>query len=99
MTILRSAGLIRSIRGAKGGYVLVRPPNQIKLNEVFDCLEGPVTTVECIDNKNYCGRIADCVAREVWVKVQNAIVEVLRSINLQELVDKTKGKPGSEYQI
>ena len=41
-------GLIRSQRGAKGGYILANPPEKIKLSDVFDVFEGPVVTVECV---------------------------------------------------
>lgn len=99
MAILRSAGFVRSIRGAKGGYMLAKAPNQIKLNEVFDCLEGHVTTVECVEDKDYCERTADCVARRVWAQVQQAITNVLQSITLQDLVDRAKDKKVSNYQI
>jgi len=99
MAILKSAGLVRSIRGSKGGYVLAKDPNQIKLNDVFNCLEGPVTTVECVENQNYCARVADCSARQVWVQVQNAIKDVLQSITLQDLVDRAKDKQALDYQI
>jgi len=99
MAILKSAGLVRSIRGAKGGYVLAKDPNQIKLNDVFNCLEGTVTTVECVENQNYCARVADCLARQVWTQVQNAIKDVLKSITLQDLVDRTREKRALNYQI
>jgi len=99
MSILRSAGFVRSIRGSKGGYMLAKAPNQIKLSDVFDCLEGPVTTVECVEDKDYCARAADCVARQVWAQVQQAIKNVLQSITLQDLVDRAKDKKLSNYQI
>jgi len=99
MPILKSARLVRSIRGSKGGYVLAKDPNQIKLNDVFNCLEGPVTTVECVENQNYCARVADCSARQVWTQVQNAIKDVLQSITLQDLVDRAKDKRDLDYQI
>jgi len=99
MSILRSAGFVRSIRGSKGGYMLAKAPNQIKLSDVFDCLEGPVTTVECVEDKDYCARAADCVARQVWAQVQDAIKNVLQSITLQDLVDRAKDKKMLNYQI
>jgi Rrf2 family cysteine metabolism transcriptional repressor len=99
MPILKSARLVRSIRGSKGGYVLAKDPNQIKLNDVFNCLEGPVTTVECVENQNYCARVADCSARQVWTQVQNAIKDDLQSITLQDLVDRAKDKRDLDYQI
>jgi len=54
MAVLKSAGFVRSIRGAKGGYLLARQPDQIRLDEVFHCLEGTVTTSECVENKELC---------------------------------------------
>ena len=99
MTILKSAGFVRSIRGSKGGYVLAKAPEQIKLNDVFNCLEGPVVTVECTENENYCARAADCVARQVWTQVQEAVMAVLQSITFQDLVDRTKNNKSPDYQI
>ena len=99
MTILRSAGFVRSIRGSKGGYLLAKSPNQIRLSDVFDCLEGHVTTVECVEDRSFCERAEDCVARQVWAEVQQAIKNVLQSITLQDLVDRAKDKKLSNYQI
>jgi len=98
MSMLRSAGFVRSVRGSKGGYVLAKPPEQIKLSDLFHSLEGTVTTAECTDNQDYCGRSADCAAREVWVKVETAINEVLSKITLADLVKSAK-KRASDYQI
>ena len=99
MTILKSAGFVRSIRGSKGGYILARSPDEIKLNEVFNCLEGFVATVDCVSNSNLCKRTDDCVTRQVWAQVQNAIQNVLKSITLQDLVDRTKHKDLLDYHI
>lgn len=99
MVALKSAGYVRSIRGAKGGYVLAKAPNQIKLSDIFHCLEGAVSTVECVENEDYCQRAADCVARKVWTQVQEAIEGVLQSITLQDVVDRAKAGRASDYQI
>ncbi|MHC4517196.1 MAG: RrF2 family transcriptional regulator [Planctomycetota bacterium] len=98
MSMLRSSGFVRSIRGSKGGYMLARAPEQVTLSEVFRCLEGPVTTAECTDNQDYCERAADCAAREVWIKVEEAIQGVLSSITLADMVRRTKD-PAGNYQI
>ena len=99
MAILKSAGFVRSVRGARGGYALAKAANQIKLSDIFNCLEGPVTTAECIEDESYCARVADCVVRQVWTQVQEAIINVLQSITLQDLVDRTKGSKTPDYQI
>lgn len=90
MAILKSAGLVRGVRGAGGGYVLARPANEIKMSEVFRCLEGPVVTVECVNDKSYCKKTADCVTRQLWSEVQKAIMNELESVALQDLVDKSQ---------
>lgn len=99
MAVLKSAGFVSSVRGAKGGYILAKSANQIKLSDVFNALEGPVTTVECVENENYCEKVADCVARQLWAEVQQAIMGVLQSVTLQDLVDRTKDKRTLSYQI
>jgi len=99
MGTLRSSGIARSIRGSKGGYILARPPNHIKLSEVFFAFEGTVATVECVEREDYCSRVADCVARQIWLEVQQAIVNVLESKTLQDLVVQASEKKSVNYQI
>ncbi|MEN6577330.1 MAG: Rrf2 family transcriptional regulator [Phycisphaerales bacterium] len=98
MSLLRSAGFVRSVRGSKGGYILARPADQIRLNEIFRCLEGAVTTAECTEDESYCARSADCAARDVWKRVETAIQDVLGSIRLSDLIEKPSVKT-TEYQI
>ena len=99
MSLLKSAGIVGSSRGAKGGYFLAKPPNHIKLSECFNCLEGPVVTVECVENDNYCPKTKNCVAREVWSDVEKAVVDVLDSITLQDMVNKNNQSKPLLYQI
>jgi Rrf2 family protein len=98
MSLLRSAGFVRSVRGSKGGYILGRPADQIRLSEIFRCLEGPVTTTECTEDESCCARSADCVAREVWKRVEAAIQDVLSSIKLSDVVEQAKAHT-AEYHI
>ncbi len=100
MAILKSSGLIRSVRGPRGGYLLAKPPQEIKLSHVFSALEGPLITVECIEHPDFCARCTDCITRQVWTNIQNAILEVLESMTLQDLANKAhKGDDMSSYQI
>ena len=100
MTILKTAGLVRSLRGPKGGYLLAKPPNEVRLSEVFTVLEGPLVTVECLQHPQFCPRCAECITRQVWAQIQDAMLGVLESINLQDLVDRTKGiDKNANYQI
>jgi len=98
MSLLRSAGFVRSVRGSKGGYILARPADQVRLHEIFRCLEGPVTTTECTADSDVCKRSADCIARDIWLEVEAAVQNVLSAITLADLVKKSNTRT-SEYQI
>jgi Rrf2 family protein len=98
MSLLRSAGFVRSVRGSKGGYILARPAEQINVHEIFRCLEGAVSTAECTEDMDYCERAADCAAREIWLRVEEAIRNVLGSLTLADVVHQAKTCE-VEYQI
>lgn len=100
MAMLKSAGFVRSVRGSKGGYLLAKQANKIKLSDVFTALEGSsIITVDCLESKSYCARAADCAVRQVWAQVQEAIMSVLESVTLQDLVDKAGKNRMLYYQI
>ncbi|MHC4114932.1 MAG: RrF2 family transcriptional regulator [Planctomycetota bacterium] len=99
IAILKSAGFVRSVRGPRGGYVLAKPAKEIKMSEVFRCLEGSVVTVECLDDESYCKRTTDCATRQLWAEVQKAIMDVLENVALQDLVDKATDSKGLHYNI
>lgn len=100
MAMLKSAGFVRGIRGSKGGYLLAKAADQIKLSDVFSVLEGSsVITVDCLENKSYCARVADCAVRQVWAQVQEAIMSILESVTLQDLADRAGKNRMLYYQI
>lgn len=99
MAVLKSAGLIKSIRGSRGGYVLAKAPNQITIIDILHCVEGPIATVECVEDGSRCSRAADCAAREIWIRVEQAIENVLQSITLQDVAEMATGTKQSDYQI
>ena len=99
IAMLKSAGLVRSIRGPRGGYLLAKPPAEIPLKDVFVTLEGPMISAECLDHPEFCPRCMDCVTRDIWQDLQNAIDGVLESVTLADLVEKTKSSNDSNYQI
>ena len=100
VAIMKSAGLVRSIRGPHGGYLLAKPPEEIKLSEIFRVLEGPILTVECVDHEEICASCADCITRQLWMQMNDAIFNVLDSKTLQDLVDMAQTKQRNvSYQI
>jgi len=86
IAMLKASGLVRSMRGPKGGYVLSRHPSEIKLSEIFTTLEGPLLTVECLDHPEICPRCSDCVTRDLWAEMQEAVLKVLEDKTLQDMV-------------
>ena len=93
IAILKSAGLVTSIRGPKGGYILSRPPAEIQLSEVFKVLEGPITIFDCLVDKSACTRCGDCLTKKIWLDMQQAIDKVLASVTLQDMaIDAGKHK-------
>ena len=93
---LRSAGLVRSVRGAHGGYLLGKTPSQIRLDEVVRVLEGSIAPVECVDDASLCGRVGLCVTRDIWGALKEAMESVLASTTLQDLIERQKEKQESK---
>ena len=92
ITPLITAGIVRSIRGAKGGIMLAKSPDEIRLNEVILALEGPIGPTECLNNPGVCDRSASCVTRDVWDELKKAMEGVLEGTTLQNLVDRQRKK-------
>lgn len=82
---LRGAGLIRSIRGAHGGYLLTKDPALITLKDIVEVMEGGLDIVDCLSDEENCSRSEQCLTRAVWNKVSQAIKDTLSEINLSEL--------------
>jgi Rrf2 family protein len=95
---LRTAGLVKSVRGSKGGYSLARPPSAVCLNEVVETLEGPINLVDCITDPGACKRSSGCVTRDIWGEVSAALQGVLKSITLEEMVRRRIEKESGDSQ-
>jgi Rrf2 family transcriptional regulator, cysteine metabolism repressor len=91
---LRTAGLVKSVRGARGGYSLGKPPAEICLKDLVEILEGPLTLVDCLGDPRRCERSAACVTREIWSEVSEAIYDIFHSITLEDMVQRQKEKEG-----
>jgi Rrf2 family protein len=89
---LMTGGILRSTRGARGGVSLARPPEQIRMREVMQLLEGPISLVDCVGNPEVCDRSASCVTRDLWVELGNGISSLLDSMTLQDLIERQKRK-------
>jgi len=92
---LKISRLVKSIRGAGGGYTLARRPSEIKVSEILHALEGSCCLVDCVDDPDYCDRIPICATFEVWKNASNLLIDYFDSITLQDLIkisDKKNAK-------
>jgi Rrf2 family protein len=82
---LKSAGLVRAVRGPNGGYQLTRSPANITAQDVISALEGKSAPVPCVADSSFCPRADRCAARDVWCEVAAAVDGVLANITLEQL--------------
>lgn len=101
MTGLKTAGLIRPVRGPNGGFELNKDPSAISALDVISVLEGWKAPVECVVDARSCPRSGRCAAREVWCDVAEAVDSVLSGRTLAELSSKQRsmGEGVSDYCI
>lgn len=88
VTPLRNAGLVKSIRGAYGGYVLAEHPAKITAGDILRVLEGPLTPVEELEEE-------EPAKRELWIRIRDAVEEVLDSTTLEDLAKYSDGDDGA----
>lgn len=84
---LKSAGLIQSERGSKGGYRMGKSPSEITVRQIVEVFEGSLYPVDCVDDPLSCDRGSLCVTQQVWKKVGDTLIYALESINLQSLIE------------
>lgn len=90
---LKKGGFVESRRGKVGGYLLAKPPTQIKLGEVVRFIDGPIEPIACIE-EGYkgCNDLYHCVFRSVWSKVAYATSDIVDNITFKDLVNQYKAK-------
>lgn len=89
---LKKSGLVDSVRGAQGGYILAKKPSEITVGDILRALEGPIGLVDCIleEDSIECTRENACVTRIVWKKIRDSVIETVDSITLQDMCDEVK---------
>ncbi len=91
--------LVKSIRGAGGGYTLARKPSDITVCQILEALEGSCGLVDCVDDVDFCDRLPTCASFEVWREASHLLKNYFQSVTLQAVLNihekKQKSKPKS----
>jgi Rrf2 family protein len=88
---LKAAGILRSSRGARGGFELARRPEEIDLFEVVEALEGRSSLLDCTEDPGACERSGDCAALPIWQGLDAVIRKYLEGITLAEAAGRDPG--------
>lgn len=90
MKRLESGGFVQSYMGARGGFVLKRAPQEINLKEVYECLEGPLTLMGCLEEKERaCRYCSVCSQISIWHEAQRILANYLAGISLQHIAHRS----------
>jgi Rrf2 family protein len=93
---LKTAGLVNSLRGARGGYMLGKAPDAVSLKAILLILEGSLCLVDCVDNPALCERSPSCISREIWGEASKNMQQTLEDTTLAVMVEKQKEKLNNE---
>ncbi len=88
---LKNAGLVKSIRGASGGFVLARQPSEVRVSQIIQAVEGPTGITDCVDDPGICPRSRECPTRDIWAKATAAMDSVFASFTLADLIKHSGG--------
>ena len=91
LQVLKQAGIVRSLRGAQGGYTLAQDPGQISLAELVNSMNGPESTSSTVNGSTGSPQdrqVTNTILESIWAEVQEAEQSVLRVISLQSLVEQ-----------
>jgi len=87
MAKLKGAGLIKSVRGAQGGYLLARDAKDITVGEILRPLEGTVGPTECAGEASACPGTNCCAVHTIWERIKEGIDAVVDGITLQDVIE------------
>ncbi|MCK5326672.1 MAG: SUF system Fe-S cluster assembly regulator [Woeseiaceae bacterium] len=90
---LARSGLVRSTRGASGGYQLARKPGDISAADIIDALDGPVSITECSASDSHCDIEEACSVGNAWQRINIAIRNALQDVSLVDLLRSSSPVP------
>ncbi len=91
MSALKRAGVVQAVRGTRGGYRLVAPPESVRMSDVFLALDGGWGLVKCVDRPESCSMSSRCPTRRTWQELRDALTKVLDRTTLRDLAERCDG--------
>ena len=82
---LAKAGVVRSLQGAQGGFILARKPKEISLKEVVEITQGPIVINPCLVDESFCTRTKSCNVHPVWDRISSLIAKELQETDFSSL--------------
>ncbi len=87
LKILTREGLVISLRGVRGGYMLARPPAQISVAQIISAMDGPIGLTECSIASGLCTQESSCPVRANWQRVNRVVLQALEKITLEQMIE------------
>ena len=84
---LKNASLLRSVWGMNGGYKLAKPPSEIRILDIIEAVEGPISIIDCLSDEDYCPRYHFCECLHIYRDINDGITRTLASYTLADLMN------------
>lgn len=91
-SVLKKKGIVKSIRGAQGGYYLSREPKDIPVGEIIKALEGELSPSKCVEDDRYCNMLDRCPTYMIWDNIKKAIDDVVDNTTVADMIDEYNKK-------
>jgi len=99
LIILKNQGIIKTIRGPRGGYSLAKDPADITMFDIVSVFEGSISAVHCVDDPSNCSRYEQCPTKIVWEELMKSQRTVLQSFTIEKLMVNQGEGQNSDYMI
>lgn len=99
LIVLKNQGIIKTIRGPKGGYILAKDPADITMLDIVNTFEGNISAVSCSEDPGTCERNEICPTKIVWDELQKAQEKVLNHFTIEKLVEINNQNQGLNFSI
>lgn len=97
VSLLKPLGILESVRGARGGYCLIKDPAEISMDRVFESLGGLSSPAPCFDDMSVCSRVDVCTTKPFWRKLDIQVRSYLSDMSLADVVADAP-RDGAEFR-